>query len=200
VNSVGVIPRRLPFTASNSSIRTFRHAISLDEHRAKFKANVYNLLTAKEAKLGTKKGEMPKAGVVMSKKQEDTTSAVKETTKGRIMPEAENQQNRINGNGKKPGQFHREKKLRTYEAEFDAHEKTILDTDVLEVWFAGCHTGAYQLDFLSHHFLTFVVFEFAYSWICTPDYRCGGRLCLELQSTQSRTHTSALDDTPVFSG
>ncbi|KAF8516231.1 hypothetical protein JB92DRAFT_3114279 [Gautieria morchelliformis] len=106
VNSVGVIPRRLPFTASNSSIRTFRHAISLDEHRAKFKANVYNQLTAKEAKLGTKKGEMPKARL----------------------------------DGEKHTQHHGHNKLRTHEREFDAREETILETDVLEVWFAGCHT------------------------------------------------------------
>ena len=42
VNSVGLIPRRLPFTASNTIIRTFRHAVSLDERRAKFKANLWN--------------------------------------------------------------------------------------------------------------------------------------------------------------
>ncbi|KAF9786707.1 hypothetical protein BJ322DRAFT_667687 [Thelephora terrestris] len=40
VNSVGLIPHRLPFTISNSSIKYFRHALSLDERRAKFKANL----------------------------------------------------------------------------------------------------------------------------------------------------------------
>lgn len=33
VSSVGVIPRRLPFTKANDNIRYFRHALSLDEHR-----------------------------------------------------------------------------------------------------------------------------------------------------------------------
>ena len=33
VNSVGIIPRRLPFTKVNDSIRYFRHALSLDERR-----------------------------------------------------------------------------------------------------------------------------------------------------------------------
>ena len=42
VNSVGLIPRRLPFTTSNTVVNTFRHALSLDEHRAKFKANTWN--------------------------------------------------------------------------------------------------------------------------------------------------------------
>ena len=40
INSVGLIPHRLPFTMSNSSIRYFRHAVSLDERRAKFRPNI----------------------------------------------------------------------------------------------------------------------------------------------------------------
>ncbi|CAK5282832.1 unnamed protein product [Mycena citricolor] len=42
VSSVGLIPRRLPFTTSNTIVRTFRHAVSLDERRAKFKPNLWN--------------------------------------------------------------------------------------------------------------------------------------------------------------
>ncbi|KAF8171238.1 hypothetical protein K438DRAFT_1853048 [Mycena galopus ATCC 62051] len=42
VNSVGLVPRRLPFTTSNTIVRTFRHAVSLDERRAKFKPNLWN--------------------------------------------------------------------------------------------------------------------------------------------------------------
>lgn len=42
VNSVGIIPRRLPFSTSNTIVRHFRHAIALDERRAKFKANMWN--------------------------------------------------------------------------------------------------------------------------------------------------------------
>ncbi|KAI0673866.1 hypothetical protein C8Q78DRAFT_1076827 [Trametes maxima] len=60
VCSVGVIPHRLPFTASNTAIRTFRHALSLDERRAKFKANYYNRPTDWESKQGTHKGDMPR--------------------------------------------------------------------------------------------------------------------------------------------
>lgn len=37
-----MIPRRLPFTTSNTVVRTFRHAIALDERRSKFKANLWN--------------------------------------------------------------------------------------------------------------------------------------------------------------
>jgi len=58
VCSVGLLPHHLPFTSSNTSIRFFRHAMSLDEHRAKFKANHYQLRKPDDDK-GTKPGEMP---------------------------------------------------------------------------------------------------------------------------------------------
>jgi uncharacterized protein (DUF2235 family) len=51
VNSVGLIPRRLPFTTSNKVVKTFRHAVSLDERRAKFKANLWNRPNPVEAVL-----------------------------------------------------------------------------------------------------------------------------------------------------
>ncbi|RPD64672.1 hypothetical protein L226DRAFT_528953 [Lentinus tigrinus ALCF2SS1-7] len=60
VCSVGLIPQRLPFTASNTAIRTFRHALSLDERRAKFKANTYNRPSEWESQQGTHPGDMPK--------------------------------------------------------------------------------------------------------------------------------------------
>src|SRR4051812_17083954 len=53
VTSVGIIPHRLPFTTSNTVVRTFRHAVALDEHRAKFQANLWNRPTVAESKLGT---------------------------------------------------------------------------------------------------------------------------------------------------
>jgi uncharacterized protein (DUF2235 family) len=54
VNSVGIIPKRLPFTTSNTIVRTFRHAVSLDERRAKFKANLWNRPNKHEEGLGVK--------------------------------------------------------------------------------------------------------------------------------------------------
>src|SRR6266404_7099376 len=60
VTSVGIIPRGLPFTHSNTAIRYFRHAISLDERRAKFKANHYHLRHDDDQQ-GTKLGEMPRS-------------------------------------------------------------------------------------------------------------------------------------------
>lgn len=60
VASVGLIPHTLPFTHSNTAIRYFRHAMSLDERRAKFKANHYHLRHDHEQK-GTRIGEMPRS-------------------------------------------------------------------------------------------------------------------------------------------
>lgn len=53
VDSVGIIPKRLPFTTSNTIVRTFRHAVALDERRAKFKANLWNRPTATELGYGS---------------------------------------------------------------------------------------------------------------------------------------------------
>jgi hypothetical protein len=60
VCSVGLIPHHLPFTHSNTAVRYFRHAVSLDERRAKFKANYWHLLHEDDQK-GTKLGEMPRS-------------------------------------------------------------------------------------------------------------------------------------------
>ena len=54
VDSVGYIPKGLPFSTSNKCIRTFRHAVSLDERRAVFKTNLWKVPTEDEIKLGTK--------------------------------------------------------------------------------------------------------------------------------------------------
>lgn len=48
VSSVGLIPRSLPFTGSNAIVRTFRHAIALDERRAKFATSFWPRMTARE--------------------------------------------------------------------------------------------------------------------------------------------------------
>ncbi|CUA77721.1 putative protein YEL023C [Saccharomyces cerevisiae S288c] [Rhizoctonia solani] len=44
VSSVGVlVPRHLPFTKSNPIVKTFRHAVSLDERRAKFRHHLWHV-------------------------------------------------------------------------------------------------------------------------------------------------------------
>ena len=55
-----MIPYTLPLMLSNTSLRYFRHAIALDERRARFKANYWHRLQDNKQK-GTKIGEMPRS-------------------------------------------------------------------------------------------------------------------------------------------
>jgi uncharacterized protein (DUF2235 family) len=108
VCSVGLTGRTLPFTGSNTAIRYFRHAISLDERRAKFKANYYHLRHSEDNK-GTKLGEMPRS---------NQRHPFYRKTHPHLFPhyqsEAQNE---------------------------DDYDDGRWETDVLEVWFAGCHSG-----------------------------------------------------------
>ncbi|KAI5116598.1 hypothetical protein M0805_006776 [Coniferiporia weirii] len=52
VASVGLLPSTLPFTKSNTAIKVFRHALSLDEHRVKFRPSTYQHTTGEEASRG----------------------------------------------------------------------------------------------------------------------------------------------------
>lgn len=57
VGSVGVIPKRLPFTTLNTHVKHFRQALALDEHRVRFKPNFFNRPTPEEIALGLKWGQ-----------------------------------------------------------------------------------------------------------------------------------------------
>ncbi|KAF9002750.1 hypothetical protein BDQ17DRAFT_1390688 [Cyathus striatus] len=61
VGSVGVIPKRLPFTTFNTHVKHFRHALALDEHRVRFTPNFFNRPTPMELEHGLKWGEFHKA-------------------------------------------------------------------------------------------------------------------------------------------
>ena len=80
VCSVGLIPKRLPFVSSNTAIRYFRHAVSLDERRAKFKANLYNRATKEEAALGVQPGEMPEPQAQTAAELVDITASLAKET------------------------------------------------------------------------------------------------------------------------
>ncbi|KAJ1303756.1 hypothetical protein OPQ81_008180 [Rhizoctonia solani] len=66
VNSVGLIPRELPFAKSNYVVRYFRHAVSLDERRSKFKANLWGRTSDQEAALAVP----PREGYVSRRRRE----------------------------------------------------------------------------------------------------------------------------------
>ncbi|KAF5313036.1 hypothetical protein D9619_002418 [Psilocybe cf. subviscida] len=109
VGSVGVIPKRLPFTTFNTHVKNFRHALALDEHRVRFKPNFFNRPTQEEMELGLKWGEM----------QRESDKARLEREKLRQKP-------------------HRRKTMRELERQYNNHGGQHY-TDVEEVWFSGCH-------------------------------------------------------------
>ncbi|KAJ7584625.1 hypothetical protein C8J56DRAFT_951454 [Mycena floridula] len=104
VNSVGLIPKTLPFSTSNTIVHTFRHAVSLDEHRAKFKANLWNRPTEQEQALSVTDQET-------QKKKHDEMHKKGTASKAHMQRDMERKYSR----------------------------DSTQPTDVLEVWFAGCH-------------------------------------------------------------
>ncbi|KAF9525476.1 hypothetical protein CPB83DRAFT_859308 [Crepidotus variabilis] len=129
VASVGVMMgRTLPFTNANRSIKTVRHALSLDEHRAKFRPNHYYKYRCvpQDSRVNTKdylkqtgrhsSPETPRRTRDSSRKR---TSVAKRVT---------SEDNTIT-------------KTKTGKAIAPelVEKNSSHDTDVLEVWFAGCH-------------------------------------------------------------
>ncbi len=133
VSSVGLIPRTLPFTTSNTVVKTFRHAISMDEHRAKFQANYWNRPTREEEKLGTARGDMPKSERGMASK------GVKKEQVGH----GDGDKNQHHDRDAKMATTAKKHRLHQWELErrFSMLEHEEMETDVLEVWFSGCHCG-----------------------------------------------------------
>ncbi|KAF5377977.1 hypothetical protein D9615_006665 [Tricholomella constricta] len=125
VSSVGVIMgRTLPFTNSNKAIKVFRHALALDEayffsflktHRARFRPNNFRRPAPSEAAAVLD----PEHGTpVLGSGTSDTRRLVSPKRSGII--------SRL---------FRRPLKIF-----LDAAEEQGADTDVLEVWFSGCHS------------------------------------------------------------
>ncbi|KAB5588367.1 hypothetical protein CTheo_8193 [Ceratobasidium theobromae] len=78
VNSVdeGLIPRELPFAKSNYVVRTFRHAVALDERRAKFKANLWGRTSDEDAALAA-----PNRAEYLTKKKREKLKRMSEEQK-----------------------------------------------------------------------------------------------------------------------
>lgn len=149
VCSVGLFPRRLPFTASNTSVKTFRHAVSLDERRAKFRANLYNRPQKSDKRLGTQPGDMPKAGRGMDQAVVDGvdkcvgTSGESEVRSKEARPpplEKKRRSSILSRFSSSSKRAEEERYAKEMERQFSEQEPQ-LETNVLEVWFAGCHCG-----------------------------------------------------------
>ena len=120
VDSVGILPRRLPFTTSNTIVRTFRQALALDERRASFKANSWNYPSDHETKLGlpppVNRTHQHDHDYLWMKRRGTTDSVVDVDWDGTD-------------------------EIAAAEAMYASMRET--ETDVYEVWFSGCHSGEF---------------------------------------------------------
>lgn len=131
VASVGFVPRKLPFSSTPTS-RTghFRHAMALDEHRAKFKCCHW------QRKDGT---EYDNAEQNLPYKPATNGAQTNGAAKGTQLNGAPKAP-QPNGTTLTRSATQIEKEKEKAEAEKNARDDVKgTETDVLEVWFMGCH-------------------------------------------------------------
>jgi uncharacterized protein (DUF2235 family) len=151
VASVGFIPRKLPFSKSpTNTIHSFRHAMALDEHRAKFKICQWQQQnpTATSQSILNK---TPKVEVKVEKEmQVGRISRIFNSCFGsqsRSEKEAKPDRRRSSTSStshlrKMLVDRHKDEEQTKLELQFNQDDNSVNDhvaTDVLEVWFTGCH-------------------------------------------------------------
>ncbi|EMD39907.1 hypothetical protein CERSUDRAFT_81231 [Gelatoporia subvermispora B] len=129
VESTGILwTRSLPFTASNTTIKTFRHALSLDEHRTKFRPSLYHRPTS---------GSQPPSS------SSPTTSSMRPAVNAKVIARLQKKIDRQNRRSNLKF-WKKEKAVIPAPSEpkpldIGPQDEPITYTDILEVWFAGCH-------------------------------------------------------------
>ncbi|CCM03505.1 uncharacterized protein FIBRA_05639 [Fibroporia radiculosa] len=141
VASVGtLISRTLPFIANNTGIKTFRHALALDEHRSKFRPSLYHSPEhfAKSRKNPVKGKAVPRDDEnekVEVKTVPATLGKMRKLLKKRASIQRLSQ-------GAEWGNISEDLAELRWCGRSDTEkdmEKLASGTDVFEVWFAGCH-------------------------------------------------------------
>ena len=135
VDSVGLVPKSLPFTTSNTIVRTFRHALSLDERRVKYKANLWNRQKLSEENLG------------------DVQDPPCSPEKTRNSPMSDLQDEDMDKKHKRWSSEKESKLLSRFERLYA--EKEERPTDVEEVWFAVCFRDTFLSIILPNAFPSF---------------------------------------------
>ena len=128
VDSVGILPRHVPFTKQNTCVKTFRHAISLDEHRVKFKPNLFDKVVTQE----TKNADFTYTPL------SQVARKCKRRMGSWIKKGVERFEEKVEESMEDSDKYNLGSKLQ--EKYTDMTKKT----NALEVWFAGCHTGWYH--------------------------------------------------------
>ncbi|WPH03577.1 Hypothetical protein R9X50_00645900 [Acrodontium crateriforme] len=132
VASVGFIPRKLPFSSTpTSKTGHFRHAMALDEHRAKFKISPWVRkdrkpdINSSNATVIPKPQHLPHLHEALHKLDETPQHAL---SNGSVSKTDKKEEKRRKKN---ESEFERQARLE--------HNGKTVETDVLEVWFTGCH-------------------------------------------------------------
>ncbi|KIK99629.1 hypothetical protein PAXRUDRAFT_822546 [Paxillus rubicundulus Ve08.2h10] len=152
VQSTGVLVNRiLPFTDSNTSIRVFRQALALDEHRSRFRPNLYHwptpnidsdseetpLSVAQQAaglgKAAIQTIKAMKSAILSIVNRREKTGTTQTKNYGSLTERSET------GDVARVPDGELISEAPQSAMEFVAEESYPL-TDVLEVWFAGCHS------------------------------------------------------------
>lgn len=155
VASVGFIPRTLPFSKTpTNTIRHFRHAMALDEHRAKFKVCQWQhqdvVVTEADKKALEESKKIPTRKMPTSTSNPEALSpkqngAMKRSTSN---PDFKLKRSLTSGSidfmGKslKEIQAEKDQKQVRLEKQFEKDDHSVhehIKTDTLEVWFAGAH-------------------------------------------------------------
>jgi len=136
VSSVGIIPRRLPYTTNNPIVKTFRHAMSLDERRAKFEVN-YWIPPERQEDNKSSKNSQPQ---IKSLNNETTPLLAHDENAAERGEQLEGSSNnrRNDASGKRNSrQPVRNARRRAMEKRYSSQPSHQIDVE--EVWFAGCH-------------------------------------------------------------
>ncbi|KAF6741733.1 hypothetical protein DFP72DRAFT_941790 [Ephemerocybe angulata] len=141
VASVGALMgRTLPFTNSNSSIRTFRHALALDEHRARYRPNMWHRAPPKvKAPVFSRNVEAPPEHVLPPRQNSESSASSEEEVVSKP-------QKRMNIFKRAFAAAGTDPEKAAYASVRDdkgriPRNATDGSNDVLEVWFSGCHSG-----------------------------------------------------------
>ncbi|TEB40147.1 hypothetical protein FA13DRAFT_1808407 [Coprinellus micaceus] len=138
VAAVGLIASRtLPFTNSNTSVKTFRHALSLDERRARYRANLYHRMSQKFEDNAKKDTEFAVTSNPPSKSSTGLTSgsSSSDSSDGSSKQQKSVLERQISTT------IIESPKVATKEEKARAPTfPTPVSDDVLEVWFTGAHS------------------------------------------------------------
>jgi hypothetical protein len=176
VASVGFFPRKLPVSKSaTNTVRYFRHAMALDEHRAKFKVCHWAHEQPDSTPEVKRRATIDFTPVARLRRKFRTERRKQRKAPGGLQP------NGVAKHKPKPKHKHNSQASDSsssddvWDSKFAAQEKANksyqdFETDALEVWFMGCHAdiGGGAVDNESRHMLSRIPLR----WMIRQCFEC----------------------------